>query len=370
MSKWKEVVDLGMEVWFDDLSRELITSGRLKKMIDEDGLSGITSNPTIFENAFKNDPVYREDIKNVLKSETDPEKIYDRLLIHDIRLAAQVFEKLYDSSSGELGYVSLELSPLYAHDTEKTIEEVKRLVAEVGAENIMVKVPATKEGIPAIEELIAAGININVTLIFSVKQYEDVARAYIRGLKRRKQEGKSVEKIKSVASVFLSRVDTYVDSLLEKIAERDDISEASKKEALNLRGKASTILGRLTYEKFLEIFDEDDYIELEKEGAWVQKPLWASTGTKNPAYSDVKYVEEHIYPDSVVTVPSATFLAFKDHGSPEIADLDFDEQRKNAEKLLEFNIDLEEVANYLLVDGEKKFVDSYLNILNAIKAYL
>lgn len=367
MSKWKELVQLGMEVWYDDLSRELITSGKLRQMINEDGLSGITSNPTIFENAFKNDPVYIEDIKKLRLSKSSPEDIYDELLFKDIRLATQAFEEIYDASERELGYVSLELSPLLADDTEGTVKEVKRLVAAVGVENIMVKVPATEAGILAIEELVSEGMNINVTLIFSVPQYEKVASAYINGLKRRALKGLSVAKIKGTASVFLSRIDTVVDSRLEEIAAGENLSALEREKVLSLRGKASTVLGRLVYRSFLELFNSDDFIELEEMGAWVQKPLWASTGTKNPAYSDVKYVEEHIYPDTVVTVPGKTFDAFKDHGKPELASLNFEEAERIKAELETFGIDLLEVGNELLEDGKRKFVNSYLSIIKIIE---
>lgn len=370
MSNWKKVVELGMEVWFDDLSRELVTSGKLKKMIEVDGLSGITSNPTIFENSIKNNSVYLEDIRKLSISNKEPEMIYDELLIHDIKMAAQVFEELFHNSEGELGYVSLEISPLLAHDVEKTVQEVKRITGEVSAENIMVKIPATEEGIVAIEKLVSEGFNINATLIFSVSQYEKVAKAYIQGLQERLKKGLSVQKIKGVASVFLSRLDTLVDKKLEAIINDNSVAEARKKKALELKGRSSTALGRLVYKKFLELFDSQDFAELEERGAWVQKPLWASTGTKNPQYSDVKYVEEHIYPDSVITVPGQTFDAFKDHGKALLAELDFEEQEKVVTDLKELGIDLEATGQELMIDGEKKFVDSYLNILNLIKSYL
>lgn len=370
MSAWKELTSLGMEVWYDDLSRDLITSGKLRKMINEDGLSGITSNPTIFENAFKSNPVYVEDIRKLRLTYSEPEKIYDELLIHDIQMAAQAFEILFDSSKGELGFVSLELSPLYAHDTEKTVSEVKRLISKVGLENVMVKVPATDEGIPAITQLISEGYNINVTLIFSVKQYEKVALAYIDGLKMRYNAKLPLNNIRSVASVFLSRLDTYVDALLEKLAAREDVSEEKKKKALALRGKASIAVGRLVYKKFLEIFDSEDFRLLENNGARTQNPLWASTGTKNPKYSDIKYVQELIYPDTVVTVPSQTFEAFNHHGEPVIAEMDFDKQKNVERELNELGINLEEVGKHLLEDGEERFVNSYLNILKTIEEYI
>jgi transaldolase len=367
MSAWKELVQLGMEVWYDDLSRELITSGKLLQMINEDGLSGITSNPTIFENAFKNDPVYIEDINKLKLTKKTAEEIYDELLFKDIRLAAQAFEEIYDASEGELGYVSLELSPLLADDTQGTVNEVKRLVNDVGVENIMIKVPATEAGIFAIEELVSEGYNINVTLIFSVPQYEKVARAYIAGLKKRASKGLPINRIKGTASVFLSRVDTVVDKKLEEIAGSSQISSEERERILSLRGLASTVLGRLIYKKFLELFDSDDFEELEEKGAWVQKPLWASTGTKNPAYSEVKYVEEHVYPDTVVTVPGKTFEAFKHKEEVRLAPLNFEEVETINVELKELGIDLVAVGNELLEDGKKKFVDSYLNILKIIK---
>lgn len=367
MSNWKGLIELGMEVWFDDLSRDLVTTGRLKRMIEEDGLSGVTSNPTIFENSIKNSRLYFEDIKKLSSSFEDIIAIHDQIVFYDIRLAARAFEEMYDSSNGELGYVSLELSPLIAHDTEATVSEADRIYREVGAENLMLKVPATEEGIIAIKELTLKGYNVNATLIFTVEQYEMVARAYVEGLKERKRAGLPLRGIKSVASVFLSRIDTYVDSKIDEMIASGKLTENQKQEISGLKGRASTALGRLVYAKFLEVFGSDEFSELEENGAWVQKPLWASTGTKNPAYSDVKYVEEHMYPDSIVTVPAQTFEAFKDHGSPALSEMDFDRQREVVEKLLEFGIDLDDVGRELLVDGEKKFVDSYLNILKLIE---
>jgi transaldolase len=366
-NRTKMLTELGVELWFDDLSRDLVLSGSLKKMIEEDGVSGVTSNPTIFENAVRSDVVYLEDIKKLSSANKSPEEIYDEILFKDIRLAAQSFESLFDRTDGEMGYVSLELSPLYAHDMSKTVEEVRRIVSEVGAENVMIKVPATDEGIDAVRTLIAEGYNINVTLIFSVSQYEKVARAYIEGLKERRKNGFSVAGIKSTASVFMSRVDTLVDGMLLQIIESQGVSLEEKELAESLLGKASTVLGRLVYKRFLELFDSEDFSELEADGAWVQKPLWASTGTKNPSYSDVKYVEEHIYPDTVVTVPGKTLEAFRNHGNPQLSPLDFEDQESNLQKFLSLGIDLENVGRELLVDGEKKFVDSYVKIIDLIR---
>lgn len=361
-----QLTELGQEVWFDDLYRELITSGKLKRMIDEDGVSGLTSNPTIFENAFKNDPIYIHDIEKMAGSSRRIDEIYDELLFTDIRLAAQAFEELYDSSEGELGYACLELSPLLAHDAEATVREVERLFAESGVENIMVKVPGTAEGVAAIEELVARGYNINVTLLFSVKHYESVARAYIRGLKRRKEQGLPVDRVRGVASVFLSRIDTAVDNWLDKII-NSDVSSGTRELAASLKGKAAVAVGRLVYRSFKDIFGTEEFYELEAEGAHVQKPLWASTGTKNPQYSDVKYVEELIYPDTVITMPEKTLMAFRDHGNAALAPEDYEEQEQVIEKLKELGIDIDEVCDELQADGEKKFIDSYLNIRKAIE---
>lgn len=366
----KKLTELGMEIWFDDLSRNLITSGKLKRMVDEDGLSGITSNPTIFENAFKNDPVYVEDIRNISHTLKDPEEVYHKLLFKDIKLAAQVFEDIFELSNGEKGFVSLELSPEYAHDTEKTIEEVKRLFAELDIPNMMVKIPSTDEGIKAIEELVYLGYNINATLIFTVAQYEKVARAYIKGIERRINEGKDAANIRGVASVFMSRIDTLVDEKLDQIIKDSDSSEAKRKEAAGLKGKASVAIGRLVYKKFKELFYSEDFLSLREKGANLQKPLWASTGTKNPEYSDTKYIESYIYRDSVVTVPGKTYDAFKDHGNAEYAPEDFDEQESVITKLFELGISIDEAGNYLLVDGEKKFVDSYRSIIGVIEGMI
>lgn len=365
-SRLFNLTELGQEVWFDDLYRGLITSGKLKKMIEEDGVSGLTSNPTIFENAFKNDPIYIHDIEKMAGSSGSIDDIYDKLLFTDIRLAAQAFEELFDSSGGELGYVCLELSPLLAHDAAATVREVERLFTEAAVENIMVKVPGTAEGVEAIEELVAKGYNINVTLLFSVEHYEQVALAYIRGLQRRKEAGLPVDGVRGVASVFLSRIDSAVDRRLDEIIE-GDATAGEKEKAAELKGKAAVAVGRLVYRRFKEIFGTDEFYRLEEEGAHIQKPLWASTGTKNPAYSDVKYVEELIYPDTVITMPEKTLEAFRDHGNARVAPEDYDRQAQELDDLKELGIDIDEVCQTLQVEGEKKFVDSYLNIRKAIE---
>ena len=357
-SRLFSLTECGQEVWHDDLYRELVLSGTLRKMIDQDGVSGLTSNPTIFENALKNDPIYRHDMEKLIAAGKRLDEVYHSLLFIDIRLAAQAFEKLYDSSMGELGHVCLEVSPLLAYDEEGTYEEVKKVVAECGVENLLIKVPGTEEGARAIERLVSEGYGINVTLLFSPRHYERVARAYIDGLKARAERGERLDTVRGVASVFMSRIDTAVDGLLTNIID-SDATEGTKEQARSLMGKASVAIGRLVYRTFLELFDSDEFAALEAQGAHVQKPLWASTGTKNPAYSDVKYVESFIYPDTVVTMPAQTMEAFRDHGNAEIAPQDFEEQEKVLQSLAELGIDIDEVCDDLQAKGARAFVDSY-----------
>lgn len=358
-SKLYQLTELGQEVWHDDLYRELILSGDLKKMIEEDGVSGLTSNPTIFERAFKNDPIYLHDMEKLIEAGKSVDRIYDTLLFTDIRLAARAFEEIYDESDREFGYVCLEVSPHLSRKPEETVKEVKRLVGEVEVENVMVKVPGTDEGISAIEKLVADGYNINVTLLFSVNHYRNAAEAYIRGIKKRKEKDLSVRDIHGVASVFLSRIDTKVDNKLQEIINSAGRKKQEKELAERLMGKASTAIGKLVYRAYKELFEGKEFSELKKSGANVQKPLWASTGTKNRNYSDVKYAEDFIYPNTVITLPGKTMKAFREHGNPELSSQNFDQQKKIVKDLKELGIDLDTVCQELQNEGEDKFIKSY-----------
>jgi transaldolase/glucose-6-phosphate isomerase len=307
-----ELEEAGTSVWLDYIRRNLMTSGELQRMIDEDAVVGMTSNPTIFEKAIGGSSDYDEALRALVDRGLSNEDIFLSLMVEDIRMAADVLKPVYDQTKHKDGYVSIEVLPNVANDTKGTIGMAHDLFDRVKRPNVFVKIPATDEGLPAIEQCIADGININITLMFSVQVYEDVARAYIRGLQRRMREGKSVD-IASVASFFVSRVDTAVDKLLEvKIASSKDPNEKTKLQ--NLLGKAAVANAKMAYKAFGRIFKEPEFAELRAKGASVQRCLWASTGTKNPHYSDVLYVEELIGPDTVNTMPQQTMMAFKEHG--------------------------------------------------------
>jgi len=356
MQKLKDVRKVGQSTWLDFIQRGLITSGRLKQLVDE-GVSGLTSNPTIFHKAITQGQDYDEAIKSILKSKPGAGimDIYDRLTVEDIQMAADVFRPVYDASDGIDGLVSLEPTPELAYDTEGTIAEVRRLWRLVDRPNLMIKVPATPPGIPAIEQLFAEGININITLMFSMAHYEAVSRAYLQGLARCSEP----RRISSVASFFVSRVDTYADRELEK---------TGTEEALSLRGKAAVASSKLVYHRFKEVFSSDEFTKLQERGARIQRVLWGSTGTKNPAYSDVKYVEELMGPDTVNTLPTDTLDCFLDHGK--IRDT-LNEGVAEAEQVLrdlkKAGIDLNAITEQLQVDGVKAFSDSFNQLLGALE---
>src|SRR5215475_14569687 len=305
MNPLKELLAQGQSVWFDYIRRDLIRTGELKRLVEEDGIRGVTSNPTIFEKAIAGSTDYDDTLRALLTKDpkTDVENLYERLAIEDIQMAADVLRVVYDDSGGADGYVSFEVSPHLAHDTQATIKEAKRLRAAVERPNVMIKVPATPEGIPAIEELIAEGVNVNITLMFSMRHYEAVARAYIRGLGRCADPSQ----VASVASFFVSRVDTMVDRALQTLA-------TSQAQAKTLLGKIAIANSKMVYNRFLQVFHGEGFVALRQRGTRVQRPLWASTGTKNPKYSDVLYVENLIGPETVNTLPPDTLKAFEDHG--------------------------------------------------------
>jgi len=356
MEKLKEVRKVGQSIWLDFIQRGLITSGRLKQLVAS-GVSGLTSNPTIFHKAVTQGQDYDQAIKSILKSKPDAGimDIYDRLTIEDIQMAADVFRPVYDASGGMDGLVSLEPTPELAYDTKGTIAEVRRLWQQVNRPNLMIKVPATPPGIPAIEQLLAEGININITLMFSMAHYEAVSRAYLQGLAR----CANLRQITSVASFFVSRVDTYVDRALEKIGTR---------EALSLRGKAAVANSKLVYHRFKEVFSGSEFTKLRKRGARRQRVLWGSTSTKNPAYSDVKYVEELMGPDTVNTLPTETLDCFLDHGQArDTLNKGMAEAKRVLSGLKKVGIDLNAITEQLQVDGVKAFSDSFHQLLEALK---
>jgi transaldolase/glucose-6-phosphate isomerase len=381
MNPLVELQKLGQSIWYDNLRRALIETGDLARKIGTkgitstlgqkvagDGLRGVTSNPTIFEKAIIGSTDYDRAIRELIGLGKDAQQIYEALIVEDIQRAADLFAQVYSSTDGLDGYVSVEVSPLLAHDAQSSIAEAERLWRAIDRENVMIKIPATPAGLPAIEELIAWGININVTLIFSMRTYEQVAEAYIRGLERRLAAGLPVDRVASVASVFISRIDTAVDNELEFRIRRSE-DDAEKAQLSELLGKAAIANAKLIYQRFKEIFYGERFARLRSQGARPQRPLWASTGTKNPTYSDVYYVEELIGPDTVNTLPPATFTAFRDHGRVRLSlEEDLDQARQTIERLSQIGIDLMDVAERLQEEGVKAFVASFRNLIGSIEA--
>lgn len=368
MNRLKQLEQFGQSVWLDFVRRELLTGGGLKALIANDGLKGVTSNPAIFEKAIGEGAEYRGALEAAARTgDADPERIYERLAIEDIALAADQLAEVHAATGGRDGFVSLEVSPRLAHDTDATIAAARRLWAAVERRNLMIKVPATPAGLPAIEQLIADGINVNVTLLFAVEAYRDVAQAYRRGLERRLREKKAVDTIASVASFFVSRIDTEVDAILERrMGEASGTDERCLIEAL--RGKAAVANARLAYAAYLEIVAGEPWRALAARGARTQRLLWGSTGTKNPAYPDTLYVDELIGPDTVNTMPPATLDAFRDHGMPKdgltgnLADA-----RDVMGRLAAAGVDMKAVTTKLLEDGVRLFDEAYGRLLGAIQ---
>ncbi|HKS70710.1 MAG TPA: bifunctional transaldolase/phosoglucose isomerase, partial [Ktedonobacterales bacterium] len=365
-NRLEQVYQLGQSIWYDNIRRGLITSGDLQKLIDEDAVVGVTSNPTIFEKAIDGSTDYDEAIKQLIaQGTTGAQQIVEALMIQDIQMAADVFRPIYNRTQHADGYVSIEVSPTLANDTQKTIAEARRLFKAVGRPNVMVKIPATEEGLPAIEQMIYEGVNINVTLIFALDRYEAVAEAFIRGLEHRRREEQSVEDIASVASFFVSRVDTLVDKLLDQQIDATD--DATKKGVLqSLQGKAAIANARMAYQKYRDIFHGDRFAALRIEHAQHQRCLWASTSTKNPAYPDTYYVEALIGPETVDTLPPQTIVAFQDHGvAKDTLSDDIPGMREVLDRLGDVGISMAEVTHQLEVEGVKTFADSYAKLLEA-----
>jgi transaldolase len=359
-----ELKKSGQSPWIDYLSRDLIQSGKLKQLRDENGLCGVTSNPTIFQEAMSGSGLYDERLKKLLDIGLRKEKdLFVALSLQDIADAADILRPVYDSAHGRDGFISIEVSPDLAYDIEATVEEAVRLFTSLARPNVMIKVPATLPGLEAIERLTAEGVNVNVTLLFSVSRYAEVVEAYLSGIEKRLQDRKSVEGIASVASFFVSRVDVLVDKLLEESLNNQS-SEKKKENLKKLRGKAAVANARLAYRKFKELFASDRFIELEKKGARVQRLLWGSTSTKNPEYSDIKYVQELIGKDTVNTMPEDTMMAFRDHGEVKMTiEKDLDSARALFLDLEELGLDMHQVTDQLEKEGVKKFSDSFIKVL-------
>ena len=364
----KELLKYGQSVWLDYIRRNLITGGELKRLIDEDGLRGMTSNPSIFEKAIAGSTDYT-DFLNSLKGrhDLDAKARYEMLAIRDIQDATDLMRPVYDSANRKDGFVSLEVSPYLANDTEGTIAEARRLWKTVNRENVMIKVPGTPAGLPAIKQLISEGININVTLLFSQQVYEEVAEAYIAGLEQYNKNGGDLSHVASVASFFISRIDTLIDSIAtEKLKNTSDPTQQSMLKSI--LGKVAIANGKLTYQSYLKIFSGPRWDALAKKGAQTQRVLWASTSTKNPNYRDVLYVEELIGKDTVNTIPPATFDAFRDHGKVRNSLTEgIDEARNTMETLSKAGISMKEVTDKLTKDGVKLFADAFDQLLAAVE---
>jgi transaldolase/glucose-6-phosphate isomerase len=364
----KDLLKFGQSVWLDYIRRDLMTSGELKRLIDEDGLRGMTSNPAIFEKAIVGSNDYA-DILASLKSrkDLDAKGKFEVIAIRDIQDATDLMRVVYDESKRYDGYVSLEVSPHLARDTQGTLEEARRLWKAVNRPNLMIKVPGTKEGIPAFEQLISEGININVTLLFSQEVYQQVAEAYLRGLEKFAARGGDVGRIASVASFFISRIDNSVDAeAAARLKSAKDPQEAQRLKSV--MGKVAIANGKLAYQRYLKIFSGPNWEELKARGAQVQRVLWASTSTKNPAYPDILYVQELIGPDTVNTIPPATFDAFRDHGQPrETLTEDVEGAKLVMKNLAELGISIDQVTDKLTDDGVRLFEEAFDKLLAAVE---
>jgi transaldolase len=359
---------LGQSVWYDTIDRAQLVSGQFKRLLDEDGIVGVTSNPTIFQKSISHGTAYDEQITQLIREGKDTNAIYEGLVIRDIQTVADMLRPIYDSTSMKDGYVSLEVSPDLAHDTEKTIAEVRRYWHLVNRPNLMIKIPATPEGIPAVQAMLTEGFNVNITLIFSLDSYRRVAEAYLNALEDRNAEGKDISHIASVASFFVSRVDTLVDKLLEdRVKATSDSAEQQRLKALE--GKAAIANARLVYQEFKRIFNTPRFETLKHSGAHLQRPLWASTSTKNPAYRDVLYAEQLIGPDTVDTMPLETIEDFRDHGivKPTVEN-DLDQARAELDALEQIGIHYDAITQQLQDEGVQKFADSFHELFQGLAA--
>jgi transaldolase len=340
--------DLGQSVWYDYIRRDLYAGGELARLIREDGLAGMTSNPTIFQKAIAETDLYDDAVRRAGAGEAEPSAVFESLAVEDVRGAADAFRTVYDETGGNDGFVSIEVGPRLANDTDGSIAEAKRLWEKCARENVMVKIPGTAAGIPAIRRCLADGVNINITLLFSVSRYREVMEAYLSALEERLDRGGSIDRLRSVASFFVSRVDTNVDKKLDRMG--SDVARA-------LRGKAAIANARLAYQAFREVFGSERF----------RRPLWASTSTKDPAYPDLYYVEALVAPDSVDTMPPETFEAYRDHGDPKVRITDdLAGARETFRRLAELGIDEAPVSRELEEEGVRKFSDSYDALLKSI----
>lgn len=356
MNPLNQLHKLGQSIWLDFFDREIMDSGQLKKWISDDDLAGITSNPSIFESAVASRSDYDEDIKKLAAAGLSGEEIFFEFAVKDIQRAADILKPVYDAAKGNDGFVSLEVSPFLAKDTEGTVRQALHLWKEVNRENVMIKIPGTKEGLAAIRQSIAAGVNVNVTLLFGLDRYRAVTDAYLSGLEDRAARGEAIDGVKSVASFFLSRIDVLLDP------------ELRAKGLTDLAGEAAIASAKMAYQIYKEVFSSERYKKLEAKGARKQKVLWASTGTKDPAYSDVKYVETLIGADTINTLPIKTIDAFRDHGVAKTTlEDDLGGVKNTLDKLAAHGYDLNKVSDHLEEDGIEKFNKAFEQLLAAIK---
>ncbi len=364
----KRLRDLGQSVWYDYIRRDLLTSGGLEKLIREDGLSGMTSNPTIFQKAIAETELYDKDIRRLAGEGKTTAEIFEGLAVADVQHAADLFRPVWEENKGNDGFVSIEVGPHLALDTQGSILEARRLWKECGRPNVMVKIPATAPGIPAIRQCLSEGININITLLFSVPRYREVMEAYLSAMEERVAAGKPVEALRSVASFFVSRVDTNADKKLDAKSKGEASSPSDRELARELRGKLGIANARIAYTAFEETFGTARFAELKRKGVALQRPLWASTSTKDPAYPDLYYVEALVAPDSVDTVPPETLEAYRDHGDPKVRIReDLAGAREVFRGLERLGIDEDRIFRELEEDGVKKFSDSFDALLKALE---
>ncbi|GJG84956.1 transaldolase [Gemmatimonadetes bacterium T265] len=355
----------GQSIWLDFIDRRILQDGSLQRRIDNDALTGMTSNPTIFQNALAEGEAYDESL-HAAKHGLTPWQLFETIEVEDVKRACEIFRPVYDATSGRDGFVSIEVSPGVANDPDATIEEGRRLWAHVDHPNVMIKVPGTESGARAVRSLLAEGVNVNVTLLFSLDAYRRVIDAYLDALEERVAKGAPIDRIGGVASFFVSRVDTEVDKRLDALA--PTLPEDRRAHALALRGKAAIANAKLAYKLFQEKFSGPRWEALAAKGAGVQRPLWASTGTKNPAYRDVLYVEQLIGPDTVNTLPPATIDAFRDHGETAVTvDKDVDQAERDLADLAALGIDINPVTDKLLAEGISSFQKSFDGLLANIE---
>ena len=363
-----ELTKSGQSIWYDGIERQLITSGELKRLIDEYEIRGITSNPTIFERAIDSSNDYSDQLREQAERRKSASEIFEALAVRDIQMAADLLAPVFEKTDGTDGFVSLECSPLLAHDTAATIEEVRHLWRVLDRKNVMIKIPATTEGFPAVEQCIYEGININITLIFSLESYKRTVEAYLRGLERRVAEGQQIDRIASVASFFVSRIDTAVDKRLQEIIALEG-SEKEKERLESLLGRVAIANAKMAYQIFKDVFHGERFAAFRTQGARVQRPLWASTSAKNPAYSDVYYIEALIGPETVNTVPRATLKAFRDHGRVRVSlEENVAEEIAVLAELEEAGITLDDITQQVLDEGLSSFARSFEKLMKAIQS--